>query len=152
MANDSERVATGESKVPTWTLVVAGAVLALFGAIGLWRACDAALHSVAITARVLEHHATSARSRSIVAEVEIDLADGRPSRVEIYDGLGMGTWEDAGTVQLSCMNLRSNDPQCELDSVLDRWLVPVMLFVIGTTAIWWWWHKFGSASSRSKPS
>ena len=55
---------------------------------------------------------------------------------EVADTFGQASWVDGETVSLMCAKLRSGGTHCELDSVLDRWLLPLVFFVIGLGALW----------------
>ncbi|HEX9275780.1 MAG TPA: hypothetical protein VGA51_05180 [Casimicrobiaceae bacterium] len=141
IAVESQRATQGTRSLSSWLLPLVGVVCAVFGAIGIWGPFDVTLNGVATTAKVIEHHATSSRSASIVAQVEVAVPNARGFKTEIYDGLGMGMWEDGGTVNVMCTKLRGSYLNCELDSAWDRWLMPLALFAIGVASLWAWQRR-----------
>lgn len=125
-------------RLPSWLLLLFAAAFAVLCAIGSWNALDVALHGVAAPARVIEHHATSARSASIVGQVEVAIPGQRAFRTEVYDGWGVGTWADGGTIDLVCLKARTDFPQCEVHSTWSRWLLPSVFLLIGLGFAYLW--------------
>ena len=143
MKSNSPTVNSSGRNASSWALLVLGLALAVLGAIGLWGALVVTLHGVPAAARVIEHHAHAGSSRmaSTAAQVEVSVPGGRTFRTEVDDALGIGPWIDGGTVNVVCTKLATDDPRCELDSMLDRWSMPLALVGVGLGAIWWWWLR-----------
>ena len=137
MAIDPSSAAPGSRRVPSLVLLLVGAASAVYGATGMWSALDSARHGVAATATIIEYHGTSARTHSIVAQVEVTVPGGQPVRAEVYDGLGLGTWTDGGTIDLWCSSASATHAECGVASPLDRWLLPVSFFMVGLVFVWW---------------
>ena len=127
----------GARKMPSWLLIVVGAIFAVLGAIGLWGAFDVSLNGVPATGKIVEHHTASARSMTVYAQVDVALPGGRALRTEVEDTFGRASWVDGETVSLVCAKLRSGAPHCEFDSALDGSLLPLVFSVIGLGAMWW---------------
>ena len=124
-----------------WLLLILGVVVAVAGAVGLWSALDMTFRGIPTTAKVLghEHRGSGRNDLSTYAQVEITSSGGRTFRTEVFDQFGVADWVDGGTVNLICMKLPPDNPQCQLDSARDRWLMPVVLLVAGLAVVWWWW-------------
>jgi hypothetical protein len=120
----------------SWVMLLAGAVIALLGGIALWTAIDTTLHSAPATAKVISTEGGIGRKHTVYAQVEIVGPGQKVVRTEVEDTLGIGTWTEGSTVNLVCTRLRTGSPHCELDSLLDRWLFPVIFFAIGCLAVW----------------
>ena len=140
MAIGPTNTAPGARRMPALLLLVVGAILATYGAFGTWNALVAARHGVPASAKIVEYHGTSARSRSIVAQVDVTIPGGRPLRTEVYDAFGLGTWSDGGTIELLCSKAGTAHAECGVASPLDRWLLPVAFTSIGLVLIGWARH------------
>jgi hypothetical protein len=119
-----------------WLLLLIGAIFALLSAINLWTAADTMLHAVPATAKVIATDGGIGRKHSVTAQVEVALPGEKAVRTEVEDSLGLGKWTEGGTIDLVCTRRDGRSPHCELDSALDRWLLPVVFFAIGCGAIW----------------
>ena len=120
----------------SWLFLLVGAIFALLGAIELWTAADATLHAVPATAKVIATQGGIGRTKSVHAQVEVSVPGQRAFRTEVEDALGLGTWVEGGTIDVVCTKLSTGSLHCELDSALDRWLFPVLLFSVGCGALW----------------
>lgn len=124
----------------SWMVVlIAGAAVAMIGAVGLWAELVMTFRGIPTTAKVIEHHhaAGSSRMASIVAQVEVAGPSGRAFRTEVDDQFPVAEWVDGGTVNVICAKLATDYPHCQLDSMLDRWLTPVAFLVVGFGLVWW---------------
>jgi hypothetical protein len=59
----------------------------------------------------------------------------------VFDQFGVADWVDGGTVNLLCVKLPPDNPQCQLNSARDRWLMPSVLLVAGLALGWWWFWR-----------
>jgi hypothetical protein len=144
MASEMRTTLPARGRRASWFVLVVGLTFAVPGAISLWTALDVSLRGVPTTAKVIEHHGEGGgRGASIAAKVEVTSADMKALRTEVHDDLGLAEWVDGGTMNLMCTKLVSGHPYCELDSWLDRWVLPMGFFVIGAAAVWWWWRTRG---------
>ena len=141
--SDSPTVNSSGRSASSWALLALGVAFAGFGAIGLWGALVVAIDGVPAAARVIEHHkhAGGGRMVSTVAQVEVSVAGGRTFRTEVDDVLGIKALIDGSTENVVCTKLATSEPHCELDSMLDRWLMPLAILGVGLGAIWWWWLR-----------
>ena len=119
-----------------WLFLLVGAIFAALGATSLWTGVDATLHSVPATAKVLATAGGIGRTKSVHAQVEVTAPGRKAFRTEVEDALGIGTWTEGGMVSVVCTRLQTGSPHCELDSALDRWLFPVLIFAAGCDALW----------------
>jgi hypothetical protein len=119
-----------------WLFLLVGAIFAVLAAINLWTAAETMLHAVPTTAKVIATDGGIGRKKSVTAQVEVALPGEKAVRTEVEDPLGLGTWTEGGTIELVCTRRAGRSPHCELDSALDRWLLPVLFFAIGCGAIW----------------
>ncbi len=140
MAIDPTHAASGSRRMPGVLLFILGVALAAYGAFGTWGALDAARHGVPASGKIVEYHGTSARSRSIVAQVDVTVPGGRPFRAEVYDAFGLGTWSDGGSIDLLCSKASAAYTECGVASPLDRWLLPVAFLLLGLVMIGWARH------------
>jgi len=122
-------------KLPAWLLIVLGLALGWLGASGLWDAVEETLHGVRGMAKVIEYHAAASRNMTVLAQVEVTVPAERPFRTRLQDTFGAGAWSEGGTVSVVCNGLHTGDVRCSLDSAMDRWLLPTVLFVVGLGAI-----------------
>jgi hypothetical protein len=139
----SETGVKSPTNLVSWLLLILGAVVALAGAIGLWNAADATFRGTPATARVIahEHRGSGRNNASVYSQVEITTPGGRTFRTEVFDQFGVADWVDGGTVNLICVKLPPDNPQCQLDSARDRWLMPVVLMMGGLAVVGWWWRR-----------
>jgi hypothetical protein len=140
----------GTGNPRAWLPLVLAVPLILWGASGLWIVSDATFHGTPIAARVIEHHAAAGSSRmaSVVARVEIGTARGDSFRKELEDQFGVMDWVDGGTVRVRCVDLEGGDPRCGLDSMLDLWLQPAVLLLLGLGLGLWWWRLWSRQRGR----
>jgi hypothetical protein len=117
-------------------MLLVGAVFALLGALMLWTAIESALHAVPATAKVIATEGGIGRKRSVHAQVEVTVPGQKAFRTEVEDVLGLGKWVEGGTIEVVCAKLPTGPQHCELDSALDRWLFPVIVFAVGCGALW----------------
>ena len=122
-------------KLPAWCFIVLGVALAWLGAAGLWDAMEETLHGVPGVAKVIEYHAAASRNMTVLAQVEVTVPSERPFRIQLQDTFGAGSWSEGGTVNVVCNGLHTGAVHCSLDSAMDRWLLPIVLFVVGLGAI-----------------
>ena len=124
-------------RVSSWmTLLVAGVFVAL-GAVNLRGEILYSLNGVRASGNVIEFHAASSRSHSIVAQVEVALPGVVPFRWEIDDTFGTQKWEQGGTVPLLCAHIHADHVSCVVDSWLDRFLFPSIVFALGMGIVLW---------------
>jgi hypothetical protein len=135
MADNSQAQARGP-QARYWLMLFVGAIFAVLGALMLWSAVESALHAVPATAKVIATEVGIGRKRSVHAQVEVTVPGQKGFRTEIEDALGPGTWVEGGTIEVVCAKLPTGSQHCELDSALDRWLFPVIIFAVGCGAIW----------------
>jgi len=133
---DAPQPQSGTPKARSWLFLLVGAIFALLGAIELWTAVDATLHSVPATAKVIATQGGIGRTKSVHAQVEVAVPGQKAVRAEVEDALGIGSWSEGDTIDVVCTRLTSTSPHCELDSALDRWLFPVLIFAVGCGAFW----------------
>jgi hypothetical protein len=135
MKNDPQaQPATRQAR--SWLMLLVGAIFALLGALMLWTAVDATLHAVPATAKVISTEGGIGRKRSVHAQVEVSIPGRKAARTEVEDALGIGSWTEGGTIDVVCTKLATGSPHCELDSLIDRWLFPVVIFAVGAGALW----------------
>lgn len=116
-------------------LLVAGVFIAL-ATINLWGEAIYSLRGVQAAGRVVEFHATGARSRSIAARVDVVVPGTAPFRWEVEDTFGVQAWEEGGTVPLLCAHVHADHLSCVLDSWTDRFLFPSIVLAVGVAALW----------------
>jgi hypothetical protein len=116
-------------------VIVLGVALTWLGAGGLWDAVEETLHGVPGIANVIEYHAAASRSMTVLAQVEVTVPGERPFRTQLQDTFGAGSWSEGGTVRVVCTGVHTGVMHCNLDSAMDRWLLPILLFVVGLGAI-----------------
>jgi hypothetical protein len=115
-------------------LLVALAFVAL-AAVQLWGEAIYSLRGVRASGKVVEFHATSARSRSVEADVDVVLPGATPFRWQVEDTFGLQAWEEGGTVPLVCAHVHADHWSCVLDSWADRFLFPSVLLVAGVALL-----------------
>jgi hypothetical protein len=120
----------------SWVMLLVGCVFAVLSAISLWGAIDTTLHGIAMPAKVIATEGGIGGKHSVHAKVEIIAPDRRVLRTEVEDSLGLGKWVEGSTIGVVCSRLATRSPHCDLDSLLDRWLLPVLFFAVGCGAIW----------------
>ena len=114
----------------SWIQLLVAAVFVVLGAINLWGEALYSLNGVRASGKVIEFHHTSARSASIVAQVEVALPGAAAFRWEVDDTFGMQDWEEGGTVPLLCTHVHADHMSCVVDSWLDRFLFPAIALAI----------------------
>ena len=144
----SAKLETGRR--PSWLLLLFGAAFAVFGGIGIWSEADVSLRGVRATAKVIEVQGGIGKTKSVAANVEVGIPGQQRFRAEVHDTLGMETWTEGGSVEVVCAKLTTSFPNCELDSMLDRWLFPVLLFALGVAALWGALRRRGPESMAPK--
>ncbi len=122
-------------KLTAGLLILLGVALTCLGGVGLLDAADTTLHGVTGIAKVIEYHAAASRSMTVLAQVEITVPSGRPLRTQLEDTFGAGEWSEGGTVNVVCTGVNTGNVRCSLDSLKDRWLLPVVLLVVGLAVI-----------------
>jgi hypothetical protein len=133
---DSPQAKPAMRPARSWVMLLVGCVFAVLSAISLWGAIDTTLHGIAMPAKVIATEGGIGGKHSVHAKVEIIASDRRRLLTEVDDSLGLGKWVEGGTIGVVCTRLATRSPHCDLDSVLDRWLLPVLFFVVGCGAIW----------------
>ena len=133
---DDSQPASKTRPARSWLMLLVGAVFAVLGAIMMWTAASTTFRSVPATARVIETQGGIGRTKSVHAQVEVSVPGQKAFRTEVEDALGLGSWEVGSTVNVVCINVASGSPYCAVDSLLDRWLFPVVIFLIGAGALW----------------
>lgn len=133
---DSPQAKPQARQARSWIMLLVGCVFAVLSAISLWGAIDTTLHGIATSAKVIATEGGIGGKHSVHAKVEIVAPDRRRLRTEVDDSLGLGKWVEGGTIGVVCTRLATRSPHCDLDSVLDRWLLPVLFFAVGCGAIW----------------
>jgi hypothetical protein len=116
-------------------LLLVAVVFVALAAINLWGEAVYSLSGVPASGKVIEFHATQARSRSIVAQVDVVVPGAAPFRWEVDDTLGLESWEVGGSVPLLCAHIHADHLSCVIDSWTDRFLVPLIFLAIGAGAI-----------------
>ena len=114
---------------------LAGAVVCVIGLVGLSGAMRYSLFGTSVRGKTIEFHAATARSHSVIATVEVELADAAPFRWEIDDWLGIGDWVEGGAAPLRCAHIHSDHVSCLLDSPLEMYLQPLIFIVLGVGAM-----------------
>jgi hypothetical protein len=116
-------------------LLVASIFIALAGT-DLYAEAIYSLRGVRASGKVVEFHATSARSRSIEAQVDVVVPGAAPFRWEVEDTLGAQAWQEGGTVPLLCAQVHADHLSCVLDSWADRFLFPSIVLAVGVGVLW----------------
>lgn len=116
-------------------LLVAGVFIAL-ATINLWGEAIYSLRGVHASGKVVEFHATGARSRSIAALVDVVVPGTAPFRWEVEDTFAAQAWKEGGTVPLLCAHVHADHLSCVLDSWTDRFLLPSIVLAVGVAALW----------------
>jgi hypothetical protein len=111
-------------------------VFVALAAIGLWGQAIYSLRGVPASGKVVEFHATSARSYSVEAQVDVVVAGSAPFRREIDDTFRVQHWEEGTTVPLLCAHVHADHWSCVLDSWVDRFLFPSTALVCGLAVLW----------------
>jgi hypothetical protein len=109
---------------------VASVVVVLAG-VNLWAELQYSLYGRVASGTVVEFHHTSARSRSVTAEVDVQLSGTPTFRWEVDDSLGVESWEEGGRVPLLCTHIHADHWSCVLDDVWDRYPVPLAFLAVG---------------------
>ena len=133
---DLPRAKPATRRARSWIMLLGGCVFAVLSAISLWGAIDTTLHGIAMPAKFIATEGGIGGKHSVHAKVEIVAPGRRLLRTEVEDALGLGKWVEGGTIGVVCTRLATRSPHCDLDSVLDRWLLPVLFFAVGCGAIW----------------
>jgi len=80
-------------------------------------------------------HPGTGAGASIVLEVAPPNAP--PFRVQVSRRSSLYDRDKGVTLNLVCFELRPEADSCEVDTFADRWLTPVLLVVVGLTALAW---------------
>lgn len=124
-------------RLASWMVLLVAGILIALGGIDLWGGLLYSLNGVRASGKVIEAHAAQARSASIEARVEVVLPGVAPFRWDVEDTFGTRNWEPGSTVPLLCTHIHANHISCVVDSLLDRYLFPSAMFVIGAGVMFW---------------
>jgi len=136
VGTDSLLAKPGTRPARSWVMLLVGCVFAVLSAIQLWASIDTTLHGVATSAKVISTEGGIGGKHSVHAKIEVMGPDRKLRHTEVDDSLGLGKWVEGGTIGVVCTRLATRSPHCDLDSALDRWLLPVLFFALGCGAIW----------------
>ncbi len=115
----------------SWVALLVAGVFVALGGINLWAQMLYSMNGVRASGKVIEAHAAQARSISIDAQVEVILPGVAPFRWDVDDAFGMQSWEQRGTVSLLCTHIHADHISCVVDSLLDRFFLPLLTLSIG---------------------
>ncbi len=116
------------------TAAVASVFIVLVS-VNLWGELQYSLRGHVASGTVVEFHRASARSRSVTAEVDVQLAGTPPFRWDVEDALGVEPWAEGGRVPLLCTRIHADHVSCVLDAWQDRYAVPLLLFAMSVLVL-----------------
>jgi len=128
---------TPASSWSAWLVVL---IAGIFGVLGLIDVVAEALYDLKgsrASGEVLEFHAMSSRSRSIEVNVMAAPAGVAPFRWQVYDTLGLHTWNVGESAPLLCARIHADHVSCVLDSYADRYLFSLIMAVFGCGIAGW---------------
>ena len=120
-----------------WMAPLVASIFIVLAVIVLWGEIYYSLFGVTASGEVIAFHAARARSMSIDAEVEVVLPEAVPFRWEVNDAFGTQHWEQGGQVPLLCARIHADHMSCVVDSLLDRYLFPLIALAIGAGVVLW---------------
>jgi len=141
------RASQGPTLITRWMLPAIGALFLTVAAFSLWGALLYSVIGVRTSGKVIEFHQDQARSVSITGQVEVSMPGFETFRWEVNDPFGRQQWEEGGTVPLLCANVHSDHTTCVIDSLLDRFLFPMIALPIAALALFWWRRRKPGRSS-----
>lgn len=118
-----------------WIPLVAGGVIAALSGISLWGQSIYSMRGAPASGKVVEFHAASSKSKTIVAQVDVTAPGAAPFRWEVEDTFGLLHWEEGATVPLLCAHVHADHLSCVLDDWGDRFGFPVIAFAVGLAVL-----------------
>jgi hypothetical protein len=134
-----------KSRLSSWMILLVAGVFIALSAINLWAQMLYSLNGVPASGKVIEAHAAASRSATIDARVEVAMPGVAPFRWDVEDTFGTQHWEPGGTVPLLCTHIHADHISCVVDSLLDRYLFPSAMLVIGAGVMFWTLKRRSSA-------
>jgi hypothetical protein len=125
--------------IGSWLLLLVGGIFVVLAAVNLWIQVEFSLFGVPASVKTIEYHySTCGRSCvSVIAQVEVAVPGSAPFRTEVEDTFGIQNWVEATNVDLVCAKIRADHQSCVIDSLLDRWLLPLgFVGIAGSLLIW----------------
>jgi len=120
-----------------WVILLLGGLTMALALPGLWGGLQYSFRGVRASGKVIEFHTTTARSVSIVAQVEVTLPDAAPFRWEVEDATHSQEWVVGGTVPLLCTHIYADHVSCMVDAWRERYLPPLLVLAAGAGMLMW---------------
>ena len=116
-------------------VLLLGATLATFGAVGLQREIQLSAKGVHASGTVVDFELPKWRYPGAVADLDLEVIRDPPIRVHVKSASLSGDWHKGEALALICESLSARAPACRPDGFVDRWLEPALLLIVGVPAV-----------------